>query len=380
MWRAIRSPTSCGSIVRARSFDIATMLRRSSAVEVIRRPTSSRNRSSSPNAIVSAMTPRALVSWAGICGLGGTISPASTDQIPTNAASVRTRRIWRPSRNGSTRTAGSVAAIAIADAIDGRRTAATPLTTSVTSAIRATATDRPTVSNRPTSCISQPPYTRAIAPSVIARGSANRSPSRTWGAPTTAAAIATARMSMASCGRRASGRASAARGSLWGRSDRAGTGIPRQGVVQLDTDASPECMTVRGTFGGGRPRRPTLGLMRLAHVREVNAPAGAPWRLGAALDGDAAAGWIDLEVARRRAVASRPELAHDSVLHRQPVTTLDDHLARGLRVAALAELLERFEPRGEDGEGDPAVLDAADVVFGLPVLPAPHVRACYPVE
>ena len=65
--------------------------------------------------------------------------------------------------------------------------------------------------------------------------------------------------------------------------------------------------------------------MRLAHVRERHAPAGAPWRLAAALD-PAATSWLDIEIARRRAVAARPGLAHDSVLHRQPVTTLDDHL------------------------------------------------------
>ena len=68
--------------------------------------------------------------------------------------------------------------------------------------------------------------------------------------------------------------------------------------------------------------------MRLAHVRERHAPAGAPWRLAAALD-DPPTRWLDLEVARRRAVAARPDAAHDAVLFRQPVTTLDDHLARG---------------------------------------------------
>ena len=52
--------------------------------------------------------------------------------------------------------------------------------------------------------------------------------------------------------------------------------------------------------------------------------------------------WLDLEVARRRAVSARPALAHDSALHRQPVTTLDDHLARGLRVEALARPRRRL--------------------------------------
>ena len=92
--------------------------------------------------------------------------------------------------------------------------------------------------------------------------------------------------------------------------------------------------------------------MRLAHVRERHAPAGTGWRLAAALD-PAATSWVDLEVARRRAVAAQPSLAHDSTLHRQPVTTLDDHLARGLRVDALADLVEGFAPRGDDGRRDP---------------------------
>ena len=101
--------------------------------------------------------------------------------------------------------------------------------------------------------------------------------------------------------------------------------------------------------------------MKVAHVRERHAPAGAPWRLAAAVAGSGTpSGWIDLEVARRRAVAGRPELAHDAVLYRQPVTTLDDHLARGLRVEALAELVEGFVPRGA-ADDDDALLDAADL-------------------
>ena len=116
--------------------------------------------------------------------------------------------------------------------------------------------------------------------------------------------------------------------------------------------------------------------MRLAHIRERHAPAGAPWRLAAALDA-AGSTWLDLEVARRRAVAARAERAHDSVLHRQPVTTLDDHLGRGLRVAALAELVEGFEVRGDD---DDAVARDADLVFGSPVLAPPSVRDGYGYE
>ena len=118
--------------------------------------------------------------------------------------------------------------------------------------------------------------------------------------------------------------------------------------------------------------------MRIGHVRQRHAPAGTAWRLAAALEtGETPARWIDLEVARRRALTTRPELAHDSTLHRQPVTTLDDHLARGLRVAALADLVDGFTPRDDD---DPAVLDAADLDFGLPILRPPSVRDCYAFE
>jgi fumarylacetoacetate (FAA) hydrolase len=118
--------------------------------------------------------------------------------------------------------------------------------------------------------------------------------------------------------------------------------------------------------------------MRIAHVRERYAPAGAPWRLAAALDAREAPGtWLDLEVARRRAVAARPSLAHDSSLHRRPVSTLDEHLARGLRVEALRDLLEGFEPRGDD---DDAVLGVADLAFGPPVLRPPSLRDFYAFE
>ena len=125
--------------------------------------------------------------------------------------------------------------------------------------------------------------------------------------------------------------------------------------------------------------------MKLAHVRERHAPAGAPWRLAAALDRPPSepdaepARWIDLEVARRRAAAADRNLAHDRVLFRQPVTTLDDHLARGLRVEALTELVEGFAPRAE-ADDDDAVLDAADVDFGPPILRPPSLRDFYAFE
>ena len=94
--------------------------------------------------------------------------------------------------------------------------------------------------------------------------------------------------------------------------------------------------------------------MRLAHVLERNAPAGAPWRLAAALDATGAS-WLDLEVARRRAIAARRTLEHDFALFRRPVTTLDEHLAQGLRVAALADLVEGFEARDVERLHQPAV-------------------------
>jgi fumarylacetoacetate (FAA) hydrolase len=117
--------------------------------------------------------------------------------------------------------------------------------------------------------------------------------------------------------------------------------------------------------------------MKIAHVRERHGPAGAPWRLAAGLDPvDAPAHWVDLEGARRRATASDPRLAHNSVLYRQPLTTLDDLLERGLRVEALRELVEGFEPRADDD----AVLPGAELAFGPPVLRPPTVRDFYAFE
>jgi fumarylacetoacetate (FAA) hydrolase len=87
--------------------------------------------------------------------------------------------------------------------------------------------------------------------------------------------------------------------------------------------------------------------------------------------------WVDLEIARRRAIAARAELAHDAVLFRQPVTTLDDHLARGLRVEALRDLVEGFTPREND---DDAVMRSGDLVFGAPILRPASIRDGYGFE
>ncbi|MDP9272453.1 MAG: hypothetical protein M3O93_02810, partial [Chloroflexota bacterium] len=73
--------------------------------------------------------------------------------------------------------------------------------------------------------------------------------------------------------------------------------------------------------------------MKVAHVRERNAPAGSSWRLAAALD-VAAGRWLDLEAVRQGLVVEDPRRAHNSPLFRQELTTLDDHLARGLRIEA----------------------------------------------
>ena len=121
--------------------------------------------------------------------------------------------------------------------------------------------------------------------------------------------------------------------------------------------------------------------MRIAHVRERHAPAGAPWRLAAAMGPPARTAplpgeWLDLEIARRRLVAEIPERAHNSALFRAPIRTLDDHLTAGLRIAALGEIVDAYRPRDDDD----ALLDAADLVFGPPVLRPPSLRDFYAFE
>ncbi len=123
-------------------------------------------------------------------------------------------------------------------------------------------------------------------------------------------------------------------------------------------------------------------MMRIAHVRERHAPAGASWRLAAALGPPARTvpvpgEWLDLEVARRRLVAEVPERAHNSALFRMPIRTLDDLLAAGHRIAALGEIADAYRPRGSD---DDAVLEAADLAFGPPVLRPPSLRDFYAFE
>jgi len=118
--------------------------------------------------------------------------------------------------------------------------------------------------------------------------------------------------------------------------------------------------------------------MKIAHVRERNAPAGTPWRLAAARDTAAEPRWwLDLEEARQGLLVEDPRRAHNAVLFRQPVTTLDAHLARGLRVEALTEIVDGYAAAADDDE---AILDAADLVFGPPVLQPPSLRDFYTFE
>jgi fumarylacetoacetate (FAA) hydrolase len=116
--------------------------------------------------------------------------------------------------------------------------------------------------------------------------------------------------------------------------------------------------------------------MRVGHVRERHAPAGAPWRLAASESLEAP--WLDLEVARRRLVAADPRRAHNSILFRQPITTLDEVLGRGIRIEALGEILDGFgESGGARDDDDDAVLGEADLAFGAPVLRPPSFRDFY---
>jgi fumarylacetoacetate (FAA) hydrolase len=118
--------------------------------------------------------------------------------------------------------------------------------------------------------------------------------------------------------------------------------------------------------------------MKIAHVRSRRSPAGTPWRLAAARDeGSAPERWLDLEEARQGLVVEDPRRAHNSSLFRQPLTTLDDHLARGQRVAALAEIVEGYAPATDEDE---AILAAADLVFGPPVLQPTSLRDFYAFE
>ena len=117
--------------------------------------------------------------------------------------------------------------------------------------------------------------------------------------------------------------------------------------------------------------------MRVGHVRERHGPAGAPWRLAASAG--TSSQWLDLEVLRRRLVTADSRRAHNSSLFRQPITTLDDHLGRGLRIEALRELVDDFAAAG-DARDDDAVLEQVDLAFGPPVLRPASFRDFYAFE
>jgi fumarylacetoacetate (FAA) hydrolase len=114
--------------------------------------------------------------------------------------------------------------------------------------------------------------------------------------------------------------------------------------------------------------------MKIAHVREQNGPAGAAWRLAA--EHAATGRWVDLEVARRRLARRDERLAHNDAVFRQPLTTVDDLLARGLRLDHLRPVVE-----GEiAADDDEALLDEDDLAFGPPILRPPSMRDFYAFE
>jgi fumarylacetoacetate (FAA) hydrolase len=121
--------------------------------------------------------------------------------------------------------------------------------------------------------------------------------------------------------------------------------------------------------------------VKLAHVRERNAPAGAPWRLAAALAQDR---WLDLEPARRRLLARDLQFAHNEALFRSPLTTLDAQLAAGRRVEALRALVEPFLERpellGDEDDDSYPGLPESTVRFGPPLLQPTSLRDFYAFE
>lgn len=118
--------------------------------------------------------------------------------------------------------------------------------------------------------------------------------------------------------------------------------------------------------------------MRVGHVRERHGPAGAPWRLAASAGPGAP--WLDLDIARRRLVAADPRRAHNAILFRQPLTTLDDVLERGLRIEALGEIVAATTGAGPRDADDEAFLDETDLAFGAPILRPPSFRDFYAFE
>ena len=116
--------------------------------------------------------------------------------------------------------------------------------------------------------------------------------------------------------------------------------------------------------------------MKIAHVRERTAPSerrGASPRRSIRT-----AAWLDLEVARRRAVAAEPARAHNSVLFRQP----RHDARRPPRRAACASRRSAISSTGSRtrDDDDDAVLACGDLRFGPPVLRPPSFRDFYAFE
>ena len=120
--------------------------------------------------------------------------------------------------------------------------------------------------------------------------------------------------------------------------------------------------------------------MRIAHVRERHAPAGAPWRLAAAPSERPrtarAAGSTS-----RRPVAG-PSRRPGAGARRGPPPPADHDARRPPRARAAGRGAARprrgLRCRAEDD--DPAILDAADLAFGPPVLRPPSLRDFYAFE
>ena len=122
--------------------------------------------------------------------------------------------------------------------------------------------------------------------------------------------------------------------------------------------------------------------MRIAHVRERHAPAGAPWRLAAA-DPSSAAGRRPDPLDRPRAgPPARRRRPSRAGARQRPAPPAADDARRPARAPdcgsrRCATWSRASRPRADD---DPALLDADDLAFGPPVLRPPSIRDFYAFE
>ena len=79
-------------------------------------------------------------------------------------------------------------------------------------------------------------------------------------------------------------------------------------------------------------------------------------------------------------MAADPRRAHNSGLFRQPLTTLDEVLERGLRIEALGEIVDGVAAGGPRDADDDAFLAESDLAFGAPILRPPSFRDFYAFE